>query len=89
MEQLSITLLWVQIAAEAGVGLAQCAVVAYYLWKMQKYHQERSRILDEREAAQAEERRRWAESTRRLGQVLEESTRHRAEHQRRTPLPSN
>ena len=63
MEQLSIALLWAQIAAEASVGLAQCAVVAYHLGKMQKYHQERSRILDEQEA-------RWRELFDRQDQML-------------------
>ena len=36
--------------AEVAIGFAQCGVIGRGLWKMQKYHEERSLILDEQEA---------------------------------------
>ena len=49
MDPLSIAL-WAQVVAEAGVGLAHCAILAVFLWQQHHYLQERARILDEKEA---------------------------------------
>ena len=49
MDPLSIAL-WAQVVAEAGVGLALCAIGAVFLWQQHQYLQERARILDEKEA---------------------------------------
>ena len=75
---------WAEIAAvivSAVVGLLQCAVVAAYLWKMTKHGWERDRILDEQDARFRELGRRLAESTRQLGQALEQ-------HRQACPQPS-
>ena len=68
MAPLSIAL-WAQVVAEAGVGLAQCAIVAVFLWQHHQYLQERSRILDEKEAQ-------WRELFDRWDKMLEQSRLH-------------
>ena len=72
-------LLMAQVVFGPG-GLAQCAVVAVYLWQQGKYHRERMRVLDEQEAAQRE-------VSRELGRVLAETTQRREERQRLRDCP--
>ena len=80
---------WLRIAQVVfGTGgLAQCAVVAVYLWQQGKYHRERMRVLDEQEAAWGEISARLDESTRKLGLVLAETTTRWEERERLRDCP--
>ena len=79
-----LALAWAQIVIYA-IGYA---VIAWQLWQMQKYGQQREREIDAlavrlraSSPTLAESSHALAESTRRLGQVLAETTQRRAERQ--------
>lgn len=72
-----LALAWAQVVIYA-IGLA---VIAWQLWQMKKYGHQRDREIDAMAARLRESRRTLAESGRRLGQVLAETTQRRAARQ--------
>lgn len=83
-----LALAWAQVVIYA-IGLA---VIAWQLWQIQKYGQQREREIDALAFRLRESSQRWGrtldesrhaldESTRRLGQVLAETTQRRAARQ--------
>ena len=72
-----LALAWAQVVIYA-IGLA---VIAWQLWQIQKYGQQREREIDAMAVRLRESSHALDESTRRLGQVLAETTQRRAARQ--------
>ena len=79
MEQ-HIIAMWAQVGATLIVGVGQCGLIAWGLWRMGKASEERNRQLDIMEAANREQ----TEALGKVGQALDRQGEVLAELLRRT-----